>query len=159
MVKNVRHFGIVVGDVDRSVRFYRDLLGLKIVKVAMESGPYIDNILALDHVSVKTVKMAAGEGETLLELLEFVSHPRHFDPGREICSLGPSHLAFTVENVDSLYEQLSLSGVSFNGPPQVSPDGYARVAFCKDPDGSSIELVEVIGGGGLKTSSVYGRSQ
>ena len=147
MVRNLRHFGIVVKDVERSLRFYRDLLGLKIVKVANESGPYIDNMLALDHVSVKTVKMSAGEGGTFLELLQFVSHPRHFDPAREICSLGPSHLAFTVENLDSLYERLLLSGVSFNAPPQLSPDGYAKVAFCEDPDGSSIELVEVIGGG------------
>ena len=73
MVRNVRHFGIVVSNVERSLRFYRDLLGLKIVTIAEESGSYIDNMLALSNVVVKTVKMSAQEGGTLLELLEF--HP------------------------------------------------------------------------------------
>lgn len=147
MVTKVRHFGVVVSDVERSLRFYRDLLGLEIVQAAEESGTRIDNMLGLSNVSVKTVKMSAEGGGSLVELLEFRSHPRHFDPMREICSLGPSHLAFTVEDLDALYKRLLRSGVLFNAPPQLSPNGYAKVAFCRDPDGTSIELVEVIRGG------------
>ena len=40
------------------------------------------------------------------------------------------------------YNRLVEAGVYFNSPPQLSPDGFAKVTFCKDPDGSLIELVE-----------------
>ena len=48
----------------------------------------------------------------------------------------------TVDNLDETYNRLVEAGVYFNSPPQLSPDGFAKVTFCKDPDGSLIELVE-----------------
>jgi catechol 2,3-dioxygenase-like lactoylglutathione lyase family enzyme len=144
MVKAIRHFGIVVSDTRRSLRFYRDLLGLKIVREVEESGEYIDNMLSLPNVRVTTVKMSADSGSTLVELLEFKSHPRQPPVKREVCSVGPSHIAFTVDNLDALYHRLSQAGVHFNAPPQISPDGYAKVTFCQDPDGNLVELVEVL---------------
>ena len=73
-VKETRHFGIVVSNMERSLHFYRDLLGLKIQRQMDESGEYINNMLALDKVKVKTVKLSADQGNTLVELLEFDSH-------------------------------------------------------------------------------------
>ena len=143
-MKAVRHFGIVVSDMERSLRFYRDLLGLKVVRAMDESGEYIDNMLALENAQVTTVKMSADSGSTLVELLEFKSHPRQPRGDREVCSLGPSHVAFTVGDLDAVYRRLSQAGVRFNAPPKLSPDGYATVTFCQDPDGTPIELVEVL---------------
>ena len=143
-MKAVRHFGIVVSDMERSLRFYRDLLGLKVVREMEESGEYIDNMLSLQNGRVTTVKMSADIGSTLVELLEFKSHPRQPHGDHEVCSVGPSHVAFTVDNLDAVYRRLSQAGVPFNAPPQLSPDGYAKVTFCKDPDGTPIELVEVL---------------
>ena len=146
-MKAVRHFGIVVSDVERSLHFYRDLLGLKVVRVMDEAGAYIDNMLSLDGVQVITVKMSADSGSTLVELLEFKSHRREELAKREFYSIGPSHVAFTVDDLDGIYHRLSQAGVRFNAPPQQSPDGYAKVAFCQDADGTLIELVEVLDGG------------
>ena len=143
-MRAVRHFGIVVSDMERSLRFYRDLLGLKIVRVMDESGEYIDNMLSLQNVRVTTVKMSADSGSTLVELLEFKSHPRQSRGDREVCSVGPSHVAFSVGDLDAVHRRLSQAGVHFNAPPQLSPDGYAKVAFCRDPDGTLVELVEVL---------------
>ena len=42
------------------------------------------------------------------------------------------------------YEYLLKNGVKFNAPPQLPPDGNAKVTFCEDPDGTPIELVQVI---------------
>ena len=143
-MKAVRHFGIVVSDMERSLRFYRDLLGLQVVRVMDESGGYIDSMLSLQNVHVTTVKMSADSGSTLVELLEFKSHPRQSHGDREVCSVGPSHVAFTVDDLDALYRRLSQAGVRFNAPPQLSPDGCAKVTFCQDPDGTLVELVEVL---------------
>ncbi len=142
-MKAFRHAGITVTDRERALHFYRDLLGLKIVTDSQDSGDYIDNMLALKGVKVNTIKMAADDGN-LIELLVYASHPRQPDTSREICAIGCTHIAFTVKNLDKEYERLTEAGVIFNAPPQFPPDGYAKVAFCKDPDGAFIELVEVL---------------
>lgn len=51
---------------------------------------------------------------------------------------------FTVQDLDGLFQKLSRAGVRFTAPPQVSPDGLAKVVFCQDPDGAPIELVEML---------------
>jgi len=142
-VKAIRHTGIVVSNLDQALRFYVDLLGLKVTRRMDESGKYLDNISALKNVMVTTVKMAAEDGN-LIELLYYHSPPRKTAVDREICQTGISHIAFTVQDVDAEYERLSKAGVPFNSSPQQSPDGYAKVAFCRDPDGNFIELVEIL---------------
>ncbi|MFC1674281.1 VOC family protein [Candidatus Omnitrophota bacterium] len=142
-IKAIRHTGIVVSNLKKALYFYRDLLGLKVIKRMCESGDYIDNILTLKDVKVTTVKMAAEDGN-LIELLFFHSHPRNISNRKKIYDIGISHVAFTVNNLDAEYKRLSELGIQFNLLPQISPDGYAKVAFCVDPDRNSIELVEVL---------------
>jgi len=142
-VKAIRHTGIVVSDLERALHFYVELLGLKVMKRMDESGEYIGNISGSKNVMVTTVKMAAEDGN-LIELLYYHSHTQKPARVREICETGISHIAFTVENVDAEYERLSKAGVQFNSLPQRSPDGYAKVTFCRDPDGTLIELVEML---------------
>lgn len=139
----VRHTGIVVSDLDRAVKFYVSLLGFTVKKESVESGTFLDNALALNGVEVVTVKMSAEDGN-LIELICFKSHRRKKRKERDAASIGFTHIAFTVDNLDAEYERLSGYGVRFNAPPQVSSDGYAKLTFCKDPDGNLIELVEVL---------------
>lgn len=142
----VRHVGIVVNDLECALKFYRDLLGLKVVKIMDESGPYLDQLLSLQESRVTTVKMSAGNDTTLVELLEFKSHRLESQSLRPLYAPGPSHVAFTVEDIDELYRRLSAAGIRFNGRPQTSPDGCARVAYCLDPSGTAIELVQIVKG-------------
>ena len=107
----------------------------------MESGDYIDNFSALKNVRVRTIKMTL-ENDDMVELLWYETHPEEPDMSRPITRIGCSHFAMTVKNLDETYERLVEAGVYFNSPPQLSPDGFAKVTFCKDPDGSLIELVE-----------------
>ena len=139
----VRHIGIVVTNIENSLKFYRDLLGLKIERSMDESGAYIDNMLGFKNVQVKTVKMSASNGSTLVELLEF-NTPVGSHVIRNVHDIGASHAAFTVSDIDQMYVKLKQSGVQFNAPPQLSPDGYAKVTFCFDPDKTPIELLQVL---------------
>lgn len=140
MIKNIRHTGIVVSNLDKALYFYRDILGLEIRREMIESGKYIDNLSGLKEVRVKTVKMSADNGN-LIELLYYGSHPRK-SINRDVCDIGYSHIAFTVESLDYEYKRLREKGVKFNCAPQISPDGKAKVVFCRDPEGNFIELVE-----------------
>lgn len=142
-MKAIRHMGIVVSDIEKSLGFYVGLLGLRVKKDMLEQGTHIDNMLALKDVHVRTVKMEADDGN-LVELLWYKSHPRTRIHENEICEIGASHVAFTVGNLDEEYKRLSEGGVEFNCTPQYSPDGKTKVTFCKDPDGTFIELVEML---------------
>lgn len=139
-MKGIRHTGIVVSNLDKALYFYRDILGLKIKREMLETGEYIDNLSALKGVKVKTIKMSAKDG-SLIELLYYESHHSEIR-SRGICDIGYSHIAFTVENLDNEYKRLKEKRIKFNCVPQVSPDGKAKVTFCRDPEGNIIELVE-----------------
>ena len=143
MLTDVRHIGIVVKNIENSLKFYRDIFGLQIQRSINESGKYIDNMLGFENVKVKTVKLFAPNGPTLIELLEFDA-PKGRDLSNQINDLGASHVAFTVSNIDEMYKKLKQSGIKFNAPPQLTPDGYAKVTFCFDPDGTPVELVQVL---------------
>lgn len=131
----------MVIDLAESLFFYRDLLGFEIVKQMEESGNFINSILSLHNVKVTTIKMSAASGQ-LIELLKYHSHPDK-KKAHKIYHTGLSHLAFTVDNLQKEYNRLKNKGVKFKSPPQLSPDGFAKVAFCRAPEGTWIELVEI----------------
>jgi catechol 2,3-dioxygenase-like lactoylglutathione lyase family enzyme len=140
VILNIRHIGIVTDNLEKSLRFYRDLLGFTITKQLEERGPYINNMLALQDVVVTTIKLAAPSGQQM-ELLYFPSHPRSIRP-IETCEIGMTHFAITVDDLDKAYVTLQNAGVLFNSPPQLSPDGGVKVTYCKAPEGTFVELVQ-----------------
>jgi len=142
MIKDVRHMGIVVSDMEKSLKFYRDLLGLKVKSLVDEEGEFLDNMLAHENVKNKVAKLYAKNGNALVELIDSKSYGNKKD--RDFFTIGASHFALTVDDLDETYDYLIKNGVKFTAPPQQSPDGFAKVTFCEDPDGTLIELVEVI---------------
>ena len=138
----MRHTGIVVSDLEKSLFFYKNLLGLTIIKRMIESSEYIDKILGLKKVKVETIKLAADDGG-LIELLYFESHSCK-SKDKYICDSGFTHVSFTVEDLFYEHKRLTQKGVIFNCAPLVSPDKKAIVAFCYDPENNFIELVQEI---------------
>lgn len=137
---NLRHVGITVTDLDRSIDFYTRFFGFSIQKEMDESGEHIDKFSGLKNVDVRTVKMSDDKGG-LLELLYYRSH-KGLNVHRDITNIGCSHFALTVDNLGKLYESLLEGGCEILCEPQYSPDGKVTLTFCKDPDGTLIELVE-----------------
>jgi catechol 2,3-dioxygenase-like lactoylglutathione lyase family enzyme len=141
--KEIRHIGIVVSDAEKALHFYRDLLGLKVVNRRDETGEYIDRILGVKKAGVTTVKLAAADG-SIVELVHFSGRRAASRRGKDTYKTGISHIAFTVEDVAEEHKRLSRAGARFISDPQISPDGCAKVVFCRDMDGVLIELVEVL---------------
>ena len=141
MIK-VRHVGIVVRDIERSIDFYTKVLGFDIKKDQVEEGEYIDTFLGVENVKVRTVKMAL-QDNSMLELLQFITHPED-NEAAFITKVGCSHVALTVPDADSLYKKLTLENIKTINKPTLSPDGSAKVFFCKDPDGTWFEMVEEV---------------
>jgi catechol 2,3-dioxygenase-like lactoylglutathione lyase family enzyme len=136
----LRHVGITVTSIEESLKFYGDLLGFEVVRIMDESGEHIDNFSALSGVNVRTVKMK-DKLNGMVELLQYHSHPKGPED-RDITHIGCSHFALTVDNLDFTLDKMRKNGYIINSESQYSPDGKVKLTFCKDPDGTLIELVE-----------------
>ena len=121
MITNIRHTGITVHNLEKTMKFFIDVLGFKLKKKMNEHGSYIDNMLGLEKVKVTTAKLKAPDG-SLIERLKFKNYKDKKWSGK-IYSTGLTHMAFSVKNLDKSYKILSKKGVVFNAPPQLSPDG------------------------------------
>ncbi len=141
MITGIRHFGIVVENFEKSLKFYKDILGFEPVNTVNENSAFIDEILALKLSRLKTCKLKSPDGN-IIELLDFRGHtiPRK----NFISSTGPTHFAVTVADAQEAFDKLKAKGIQFISEPQLSPDGFAKVAFCKAPEGTYIEIVEVL---------------
>lgn len=116
------HTMVRVTDIDASLAFYRDALGLEEVRrVDVEAGRFTLVFLA-----------APGDHEAQVELTHNWD-PEEYDGGRNF-----GHLAYAVEDIYGLCQKLMDAGVTINRPPR---DG--RMAFIRSPDGISIELLQL----------------
>ena len=140
---SVRHVGITVQDMEKSLTLYRDYFGFQVVWDEIEQGKFIDGLSGIDDIVVRTVKLKDEKGG-MIELLEYESHPQPLETLRPIVNIGVSHFAMTVDNLDETYKDLLDMELIFNAKPAISPDGRAKVCFCRDFDGTLIELVEVL---------------
>ena len=123
------HTMVRISDVDASLRFYCDLLGMKEVRrYDSEKGRFTNIFLA---APADEADAASDKKAPLLELT-YNWDPEDYGTGRAW-----GHLAFRVDDIYATCQKLQDNGVTINRPPR---DGY--MAFVKSPDGISIELLQ-----------------
>ncbi|MCP5365202.1 MAG: lactoylglutathione lyase [Hyphomicrobiales bacterium] len=122
------HTMVRVSDLDKSLDFYCNLLGLREVRRKnSENGRYTLVFLAAPKDDIQARETAA----PLLELT-YNWDPEPYDGGRNF-----GHLAFEVDDIYAACSRLIDNGVTVNRPPR---DG--RMAFVRSPDGISVELLQ-----------------
>ena len=115
------HTMVRISDLEESLRFYRDLLGLKELRRREdEKGRYTLIFLA-----------PSGQEETPIELT-YNWDPEEYSGGRNF-----GHLAYEVDDIYATCQRLMDGGVTINRPPR---DGH--MAFVRSPEGISIELLQ-----------------
>jgi catechol 2,3-dioxygenase-like lactoylglutathione lyase family enzyme len=144
MILKQRHTGIVVRQLDRSINFYK-ALGLTLWRRELETGAFISTVVGLPGTHLEWAKLTCPDG-SLVELLQYHSHPSGQTPEKTPAnSLGCSHLAFTVADSEATCDTIRKLGGTVVNPPALSPDNSVRVAYCHDPDGTLLEIVEELG--------------
>ncbi len=143
MISSIRHTGIVVRDLSKSVEFYKKL-GFTDHEKAIEEGEFIDQVTGFTNVKLEWVKLKAQDG-SLLELLKYHSHPLNEKiSNQDSNQLGCSHVAFTVEDIDKACTVIQNEGGSIVNPPALSKDNKVKVSYCHDLEGVLMEIVEVL---------------
>lgn len=144
---SVHHVTVGVRDIDKSIIFYRDGLGLRKTLDTVVGGISFSRLLRMpEGSSARTVFMQGKSRIGQVELVEWRNGedqtPKLIRPG----SLGVCVLSFSVEAKDfeSILEQLRTVSATFWGDPVISVlDGYGEIKACivEDPDGNAIEIV------------------
>lgn len=148
MITGLHHTAISVGDMDRSLVFYRDLLGFKVLRQVEAPGDErLDRIVGLKGSRMKIAMLQVGDSAEIIELIQYISpRGKPLPEDTRQCDLGVSHVCFKVSGIDSLYSKLVSQGVKFNCPVQTmnpTEAGVARVTYFHDPDGITLELLEM----------------
>ena len=145
-VVGVHHTSRSVADMERSLAFYRDLLGLEVLLDTEMAGEMLEREVALGGARLRLVELGTG-GETMLELLQYHEpQPRQEVDELRPCDAGAHHVALAVEDIQADYDSLSGAGVEFTCPPQEVDAGYFaghRTVYCYDPDHMIVELWQV----------------
>jgi predicted enzyme related to lactoylglutathione lyase len=123
MIESIGQIALTVGDVERSVAFYRDTLGLNFL---FSAGP---TLAFLDAAGIRLM-LSTGDGE--------------FKPGSSTV------LYFRVASIDDEHATISARGATFVDTPHLvarMPDHELWMCFLKDPDGNVLGLMEERRGG------------
>jgi lactoylglutathione lyase len=143
-IEGVSHFGIQVADLDRSVAFYGDLLGLEMIARWVRDQPYIQELVGYPGVELHVAVFRLPHSESFLEVLEYRNvEKRPIDASN--ANPGTAHLCLYVPDLGALHARLVASGVGFVSgikSPTVGPNTGAKVVYMLDPDGIRIELLE-----------------
>lgn len=143
------HGGITVSDMDRSMRFYRDGLGLEMEFDRILDAPYLREVLGLTFDQIRAVYLRI-PGGGFVELLEYRGIER-FPAASRPCDYGAGHLCLYVEGIDEVFGRLRDLGYEARSAGVVDitagPNMGARSVYFADPDGYPVELFQRRPGG------------
>ena len=150
MVRAIDHINIVVSDLDRSLRFYTELLGFRKTKEAHLEGGWIDRIVGLHGVKARAVFIVAPAGEPRIELLAYEQPIGQAAVANSRANTaGLRHIALRVDDMASTVARLRAAGVTLFSEPVRVPAGVVQhdagektLVYFLDPDGVILELAE-----------------
>jgi len=144
MVTGIHHTSLVVSDMEKSLRFYRDLLGMTVAVDTPMSGEMLDQEVALKGARLRVVELNPGSGPPYVELLQYYAPVgKPFPADARCCDTGMPHIALLVADIQADYKRLLKEKVRFTAPPQFVDAGAfkgCQTVYCYDPDGIVVEL-------------------
>ena len=140
MVQELNHIGLSVEDLESSVRFYTEVMGMEVDYRAYHEGDAISDVVGVENavLNVCVVK----KGACRIELIEYKnrepkpkSYKRQNEPGL-------IHISFAVSSVDKAYERIKDFGYRAYSDPMVTRENGPKICYVKGPDNVILELYE-----------------
>jgi catechol 2,3-dioxygenase-like lactoylglutathione lyase family enzyme len=144
-IKSADHTGFTVSSLEDSLAFWVDVLGFKhLYTWTFEPGPFVEELVGVAGAALQ-VAMVEGPGH-MIELLEYTSPADRRTYKPRSCDVGAVHVAFYVENIDTLLARIASVGWLPVGDIQTVASGQRaglRLAYVRGPDGVTIEFLQL----------------
>ncbi|MDN4525923.1 VOC family protein [Fictibacillus fluitans] len=134
------HVGVVVSDLEAAKTFFLDI-GLEMLGESEVEGDWVDRIIGLTDVKETVVMFGTPDGETKLELIKFHSPSAEKGIQPTLTTLGITHIAFVVEDIEGIVAKLKKKDTATAGEIQHYKDIY-KLCFVQGPEGIILELAE-----------------
>jgi catechol 2,3-dioxygenase-like lactoylglutathione lyase family enzyme len=137
------HTSFTVSNLDRSVAFFREVIGLELISLAPRDPALIELVVGVSGAEVM-VAYLEGHGHTL-ELIEYTAPTERDHVRPRPCDVGFAHVAYDVSDLDAVLASAATHGVEPINPPasvDQGPNAGLRVVYTRDPDGITIEFIE-----------------
>lgn len=141
------HTGITVSNLERSLAFWRDVLGFEFSHTAHQKGELAQEITGVEGAEIKLAVLKTPGGHKI-ELLEYLAPADRKRADIRPCDVGSVHVALLVHDLDAVLERIAASDWKAAGKPQMlqsGPNAGKRVVYVRDPDGTTIEFLELPG--------------
>jgi catechol 2,3-dioxygenase-like lactoylglutathione lyase family enzyme len=139
------HTGITVSNLERSLAFWHDVLGFELLHTAHQKGELAQEITGVAGAEIKLAVLRAPGGHKI-ELLEYLAPVDRKRADIRPCDVGSMHVALLVRDLDAVLERIAASDWKAAGKPQMlqsGPNAGKRVVYVRDPDGTTIELMQI----------------
>jgi len=140
------HTSFTVSSLDRTIGFFRDCLGFQLLNRAPRDPAIVSRITGVDGADME-IAFLRGPGCTV-ELIEYKAPASRGRVEARPCDTGFAHMAFDVDDVDAAIAAAKKHRVEPIAPPVPINDGPnkgRRVVYLRDPDGVTIEFIEIPG--------------
>ncbi|MFC1943700.1 VOC family protein, partial [Chloroflexota bacterium] len=141
LLQTINHLARTVSDMDKSMAFYQDILGLKVFFIRVLKGRGIEEGMRLPGADLRAYHMGLDENESV-ELFSFM-HPKGKQQQElRLCDVGCSYVAFDVDNVQQAYEEFQSKGAKFISRPvhPIAERPEITMVYMLDPDNYVVEL-------------------
>ena len=145
MVKRQHHSGFSVADLERTVRFYGEGLGLEVASRIHGPKDYHGTMTGYPvcHLEVAFMSIPGGPPVEFIQYVEPEGEPLDM----ETCRPGNGHIALVVDDIEAVLQKLvALGGSPRSAEPVTIPSGPnkgARAIYVRDPDGITVELYQL----------------
>lgn len=139
-IRSFFHVALCVADMNRSLPFYRDVLGFQQCVELDFEGHEVSRVMGLDDCQFKGVFLRRDGMH--LELISFHKPRPPARPEPRANQLGLSHFTFTVDDLDRTLADLKARGVPVLEHTRGEPAPGVPVCLIRDPDGNLIELYQ-----------------
>lgn len=139
---HAHHTAVCVNDFERARNFYTDFLGFELEgELDHRREQALGEVVGLSGAEVRWAMLR--HGTYRVELFKYYAPEGDPRPRRQ-CDFGYSHMAFEVEDVESVYVQVTQAGYRTVSPPKVMRNGRTKVFYTAEPEGAITEFIQFL---------------
>lgn len=166
-VTDVWQFSWTVPDLDRSVKFYVDGLGLLLRHSQTQDNAYTRRLIGYSDARIRMAQLVIpgvdhGISGHIIELVEYESPQADADNSPETYNHRVAHVAFAVDDIHAAHERVIAAGGTPVSEPVAIEEGINRggwALYVRDPDGFTVELVQPPARPGAPTATLAGMAE